>query len=182
MLTEFETDIDYLTLPDTISYRRKTHFVNELIMCLRYYLIHAFSCNPLLKRDARKSKEKLLEYIKNNDLSSFIRRRPPEEPLLPPQIFTNNYIPVSLTDNTPVPHINEPPVELENNDIEVESIESDSDNELLQQLLQRPNPFVVTVSLPRTPPNNNTNNTHNNLKPFFNLDYLDKYLSFINIY
>ena len=66
MLTEFETDIDYLTLPDTISYRRKTHFVNELIICLRYYLIY-LSCNPLL-RDARKScKEKLLEYVKNND-------------------------------------------------------------------------------------------------------------------
>lgn len=166
MLTEFETDIDYLTLPDTISYRRKTHFVNELIICLRYYLIHAFSCNPLLKRDARKScKEKLLEYVKNNDLSSFIRRRPPEEPLLPPQIFTNNYIPVSLTDsfNTPVPQINEPPMELENNDIEVESIESDSDNELLQQLLQRTNPFEPTATLPRTPPNNNPNNNPNNI-------------------
>ena len=74
-VVEFESDIDYLTLPDTISYRRKRHFVNELIICLRYYLIHAFSCNPLLKRDARKScKEKLLEYVKNNDLSSFYKK------------------------------------------------------------------------------------------------------------
>ena len=90
----------------------------------------------------------------------FIRRRPPEEPLLPPQIFTNNYIPVSLTDfsNIPVPHISEPPVEVENTDIEVESIESDSDNEVLQRLLQRTDPFVPSVTLPRTPPNNNNNN------------------------
>ena len=163
MLTEFEIDIDYLTLPDTISYRRKTHFVNELIRCLRYYLIHAFSCNPLLKRDARKTcKEKLLEYVKNNDLSCFIRRRPPQEPLLPPQIFTNNYIPISLTDynNISIPHINEPTQE-ENSDIEVESIETDSDDEVLDQLLQIPNPFSPSTTIPRTPPNNNINNPVN---------------------
>ena len=162
MLTEFECDIDYLTLPDTISYRRKTFFVHELISCLRYYLIHAFSCNPLLKRDARKScKEKLLEYVKNNDLSSFIRRRPPEEPLLPPQIFTNNYIPVSLTDysNISIPRINE----LQNNnssDVEVESIESD-DDDALNALLQTENPFAPNTTLPRTPTTNNNASTIN---------------------
>ena len=129
----------------------------------KIYLIHAFSCNPLLKRDARTScKEKLLEYVKNNDLSSFIRRRPPEEPLLPPQIFTNNYIPVSLTDysNIAIPHINEPPRE-ENTDIEVESIESDSDDEIIEQLLQTTNPFAPSTTLPRTPPNNNIGNQAN---------------------
>ena len=57
-------------------------------------------------------------------------------------------------------------MEVENNDIEVESIESDSDNELLQQLLQRTNPFEPTATLPRTPPNNNPNNIDNNQGPF----------------
>jgi len=158
MLTEFETEVDYLTLPDAISYSRKAFFVNELLECLRYYLLQAFSCNPLLKRDARKScKEKLNEYIKNNDISSFIRIRPPPEPIMPPQIFQNSYIPISFNNYT------DPPIILEPDDasFDIESI--DSADEIIDSILQSDNPFSPTITLPRTPTNDHP--TSNN-SPF----------------
>ncbi|RZD40645.1 MAG: hypothetical protein CXT73_06345, partial [Methanobacteriota archaeon] len=171
MLTEFEVDVDYIVLPQTVSYRRKSFFVNELLDCLRYYCLHAFSCNPLLKRDAKKKcKEKLIDYFKNNDNTSFIRRRPENQPLLPPHILMeNNYTPIDLNNLTSRlssrPHVYYDEAEEVNETEFVSEIHDDNsidgpsiedDDEFIETLLHHlDDPFVATLQIPRTPPNNN---------------------------
>jgi hypothetical protein len=166
MLTEFEHDIDYIILPHTATYRRKNFFVNELLDCLRYYCLHAFSCNPLLKRDAQKKcKEKLIDYFKNNDTTSFIRRRRERQQLLPPQILLpDTYTPVSLNDlisnisptTPPTIYFDEEDLdvvsEIDDNSTEVQSI--DSTENYINELILSDNPFAPIPLIPRTPTSN----------------------------
>lgn len=185
MLVEYEKDINYFYLPQSITPNRKIFYVKELSNILHYYCISKFSCNPLKKKCGyERCKTKLKTYFENSSNTAFYIRginlnnytNPSNIPLPIPNVIIS-----SEELEPPLPPIESPPSPpIENDidipataiiespqDLELESMSSDEDSELNDFEYEHTlsNPFINTFSLPRTPPNQN-NELQSNSSPF----------------
>ena len=173
MLVEYEKDIGYYYLPQSITQRRKKFYVAELSSSgiLHYYLIHKFSCNPLKKKRGYDRCKKLLkEYFENSVNTAFYIRgininqftNPTNIPLPRILISQDDIEPLQPTPPTESPP---PPPSEENFEFEMEVIEESEELEVqsvssedseLTDVAFNIDPFLNTFSLPRTPPNYNS--------------------------
>ena len=176
MLVEYEKDIGYYYLPQSISYTRKKFYVRELSSSgiLHYYLIHKFSCNPLKKKQGYDRCKKLLkEYFDNSSNTAFYIRgininqytNPTNIPI--PRIIVPQDELEPLQPNPPSESPPPPPnqdIDNENIEFEMEIIEESEELEVqsvssedseLTDITFNIDPFLNTFSLPRTPPNFN---------------------------
>ena len=182
MLVEYEKDIGYYYLPQSISYTRKKFYVRELSSSgiLHYYLIHKFSCNPLKKKTGYDRCKKLLkEYFENSSNTAFYIRginvnqftNPTNIPLpriIVPQDELEPLQPSPPSESPPPPPPSNQEIDNENIDFEMEIIEESEELEVqsvssedseLTDVTFNIDPFLNTFSLPRTPPNYNRRST-----------------------
>ena len=176
MLVEYEKDIGYYYLPQSITSRRKKFYITELSSSgiLHYYLIHKFSCNPLKKKQGYdRCKFLLKEYFEKSSNTAFYIRGININNYINP---TNIPIPQILISQDEIepehpdpPSISPPPPptnqEISNNDIEFEMEINEEHDELEVQSISSEdselanvsfdNPFESSFNLPRTPPNFN---------------------------
>tara|TARA_B100000424_G_C22941226_1_gene500886 strand:- start:535 stop:1791 length:1257 start_codon:yes stop_codon:yes gene_type:complete len=178
MLVEYEKDINYFYLPTSITHRRKKFYIRELSSILHYHCISKFSCNPLKKKCSYERCKKLLkEYFDNSSNSAFYIRGVNLNTFVdshtqipvPNIMITNTDLeaPPLPNQQSIVPPVSSPTtinnfemeiIESQQDDLEVQSISSESDDDLsdINYSPEINNPFESTYSLPRTPPNRNT--------------------------
>ena len=186
MMHEFKSDVDYLYFPENISYSRKKRVVKNLRPILKNYLYGSYGCNPLKKREAYEAaKISIKDFFEINPYENFtLQQRPRTTPPPPPDFITTNIRErrqrirrlFEYTTNTPSISFSIPPSNNEDSlPVTIEEIventmptlEIPSSPPVNRRPTVRPYSLQLTAftpsrELPRTPPNNNANNSQEN--------------------
>ena len=175
MLHEFRKHIDYVYFPEELTYRRKRRIVSYLKPILRNYLYGTYGCNPLKKIDTySKSKEEIKDFFKDNPFDTFtLNRRPTLPPPPPPQatvnrrrsIFQEPINPSSIAFNLPPPPYNTDdefvPLSVQEivNSMTTQNRQISSNSRSIRPYTLQLSGFTPSRELPRTPPNNQNENS-----------------------
>ena len=189
MMHEYKRLVNYIYFPDNLSYTRKKRIIKNLKPILKNYLYGSYGCNPLKKSEARSAaKTAIKEFFEDNPYDNFTLQNIPPPSIAPPpppdiistairerrqrvrRIFEyspNPSISFSIPPNTDILPITIE--EIVDNITDESSIpEPPPTNTRNQNVrpysLQLTSAFSPSRELPRTPPNNNANNSQQNTR------------------
>ena len=191
MMHEFKRQVDYIYFPDNLSHSRKKRVIKNLRPILRNYLYGSYGCNPLKKREAYDTaKVSIKDFFDINPYENFtLQNTPPPRTMPPPppqesislairerrrrvrRLFEYTANSPSISFSIPSNNDNTLPVTIEEivdnitGSTPIPESPAPTRRQTVRPYSLQLSAFTPSRDLPRTPPNNNANNSQQNNTP-----------------